>query len=190
MSLPSTPLHTGNGPLLWCRLVLIPLYVIRVQDDYSQNNYGLTESRDGYITQGEYFVNLPDGRLQKVRILLSRADPWPLTVSGHLHRGRWCRLCGGRCLHRRASVSSGASWRIPGQKIKPALSCYLCFIPRNKCLLLLAVSLILIILIMIACQASLPSIAECQPPVPGDAAADWYNHHNHNHHHTTPHHTT
>ena len=75
MSLPSTPLHTGNGLLLWCRLVLIPLYVIRVLDDYSQNNYGLTESRDGYITQGEYFVNLPDGRLQKVRILLSRTDP-------------------------------------------------------------------------------------------------------------------
>ena len=69
MSLPSTPLHTGKGLLLWCRLVLIPLYVIRVLDDYSQNNYGLTESRDGYITQGEYFVNLPDGRLQKVRIL-------------------------------------------------------------------------------------------------------------------------
>ena len=54
---------------------MLPLYVIRVLDDYSQNNYGLTESRDGYITQGEYFVNLPDGRLQKVRILLSRADP-------------------------------------------------------------------------------------------------------------------
>ena len=41
----------------------------RVLDDYSQNNYGLTETRDGYITQGEYFVNLPDGRLQKVRIV-------------------------------------------------------------------------------------------------------------------------
>ena len=38
----------------------------RVADDYSQNNFGQTESRDGYNTQGEYYVNLPDGRLQKV----------------------------------------------------------------------------------------------------------------------------
>ena len=43
----------------------------RVLDDYSQNNYGLTETRDGYITHGEFFVNLPDGRLQKVRLLLA-----------------------------------------------------------------------------------------------------------------------
>merc|ERR1712140_47352 len=41
-------------------------YTYGVSDDYSQNNYGQTESRDGYNTQGEYFVNLPDGRLQKV----------------------------------------------------------------------------------------------------------------------------
>ena len=43
----------------------------RVSDDYSQNNYGQTESRDGYNTQGEYFVNLPDGRLQKVTYTVS-----------------------------------------------------------------------------------------------------------------------
>ena len=48
--------------------------LFRVLDDYSQNNYGMTESRDGYVTQGEYFVNLPDGRLQKVRFLLIRPD--------------------------------------------------------------------------------------------------------------------
>ena len=42
------------------------MYYFSVADDYSQNNYGQTESRDGYNTQGEYFVNLPDGRLQKV----------------------------------------------------------------------------------------------------------------------------
>merc|ERR1712117_411091 len=41
-------------------------YTYGVADDYSQNNYGQSESRDGYNTQGEYFVNLPDGRLQKV----------------------------------------------------------------------------------------------------------------------------
>merc|ERR1712126_547551 len=41
-------------------------YTYGVQDDYSKNNFGQTESRDDYSTQGEYFVNLPDGRLQKV----------------------------------------------------------------------------------------------------------------------------
>ena len=37
-----------------------------LQDDYTANNFGQQESRDGYAAQGEYFVNLPDGRLQKV----------------------------------------------------------------------------------------------------------------------------
>ena len=37
-----------------------------LQDDYTANNFGQQESRDGYSAQGEYFVNLPDGRLQKV----------------------------------------------------------------------------------------------------------------------------
>jgi hypothetical protein len=38
-----------------------------VKDDYTNNNFGQAENRDGYSAQGEYFVNLPDGRLQKVR---------------------------------------------------------------------------------------------------------------------------
>merc|ERR1711879_336924 len=46
-------------------------YTYGVADDYSQNNYGQTESRDGYNTQGEYYVNLPDGRLQKVTSTVS-----------------------------------------------------------------------------------------------------------------------
>nr|XP_027238394.1 pro-resilin-like [Penaeus vannamei] len=37
-----------------------------VKDDYSANDYGHQESRDGYNTQGSYYVQLPDGRLQKV----------------------------------------------------------------------------------------------------------------------------
>ena len=40
------------------------------QDDYTANNFGQQESRDGYSAQGEYFVNLPDGRLQKVIIIV------------------------------------------------------------------------------------------------------------------------
>ena len=42
------------------------LYRRNIQDDYSSNNFGQQESRDGYSAQGEYFVNLPDGRVQKV----------------------------------------------------------------------------------------------------------------------------
>ncbi|XP_071551225.1 pro-resilin-like [Panulirus ornatus] len=37
-----------------------------VKDDYSGNDFGQQESRDGYDTQGSYYVLLPDGRLQKV----------------------------------------------------------------------------------------------------------------------------
>merc|ERR1712189_65567 len=74
-------------------------YTYGVADDYSQNNYGQSESRDGYNTQGEYFVNLPDGRLQ-----------------GDLH-SRWrCWIRRRRCLHRRGSISTRASRRIRGKK--------------------------------------------------------------------------
>ena len=41
-------------------------YQYGVKDDYTNNNFGQAESRDGYSATGEYFVNLPDGRLQKV----------------------------------------------------------------------------------------------------------------------------
>ena len=41
-------------------------YSYSVQDDYTSNNYGATEDRDGYATSGSYYVALPDGRLQKV----------------------------------------------------------------------------------------------------------------------------
>lgn len=44
-------------------------YGYAVKDDYSGNNYGQSESRDGYATSGSYYVQLPDGRVQKVRRL-------------------------------------------------------------------------------------------------------------------------
>ena len=44
---------------------ILPILPI-LQDDYTANNFGQQETRDGYTAQGEYFVNLPDGRLQKV----------------------------------------------------------------------------------------------------------------------------
>nr|XP_027206652.1 pro-resilin-like isoform X1 [Penaeus vannamei] len=34
--------------------------------DYSGNDFGHQEARDGYDTQGTYYVQLPDGRLQTV----------------------------------------------------------------------------------------------------------------------------
>ena len=41
-------------------------YEWQVNDQYSNNNYGQDESRDGDSTIGSYFVLLPDGRTQKV----------------------------------------------------------------------------------------------------------------------------
>ncbi|KAK8392398.1 hypothetical protein O3P69_014634 [Scylla paramamosain] len=41
-------------------------YNYAVKDEYSGNDFGAQEARDGYDTQGSYYVQLPDGRLQKV----------------------------------------------------------------------------------------------------------------------------
>ena len=41
-------------------------YQYGVQDDYSGANFGQNEARDGYATNGEYRVALPDGRTQIV----------------------------------------------------------------------------------------------------------------------------
>eukprot|EP00095_Tigriopus_kingsejongensis_P004741 maker-scaffold1922_size24901-snap-gene-0.7 protein:Tk04741 transcript:maker-scaffold1922_size24901-snap-gene-0.7-mRNA-1 annotation:"hypothetical protein DAPPUDRAFT_301174" len=38
----------------------------QVKDDYSQNDFGQQEERDGDNTKGSYYVQLPDGRLQRV----------------------------------------------------------------------------------------------------------------------------
>merc|ERR1739845_89412 len=41
-------------------------YEYAVKDDYSNNDFGAKEGRDGYLTNGQYQVALPDGRLQTV----------------------------------------------------------------------------------------------------------------------------
>ncbi|KAK8392541.1 hypothetical protein O3P69_014734 [Scylla paramamosain] len=41
-------------------------YNYAVKDEYSGNDFGAQEARDGYDTQGSYYVQLPDGRLQRV----------------------------------------------------------------------------------------------------------------------------
>ncbi|XP_037791765.1 cuticle protein 21-like [Penaeus monodon] len=40
-------------------------YMYTVNNNFG-NNFGHQESRNGYDTRGSYFVQLPDGRLQKV----------------------------------------------------------------------------------------------------------------------------
>jgi hypothetical protein len=52
-----------------------------VNDDYSGNNYGHSESRDGPVTKGSYYVALPDGRLQKVTYTVNGNDGYVATVS-------------------------------------------------------------------------------------------------------------
>ncbi|KAK8392615.1 hypothetical protein O3P69_014795 [Scylla paramamosain] len=39
--------------------------------DYQGNDFGHQESRDGYDTQGSYYVQLPDTRLQEVKYTVS-----------------------------------------------------------------------------------------------------------------------
>ncbi|KAK3849883.1 hypothetical protein Pcinc_043376 [Petrolisthes cinctipes] len=45
-----------------------------VKDDSSGNDFGQQEARDGENTQGSYYVQLPDGRLQKVTYLVDGDD--------------------------------------------------------------------------------------------------------------------
>merc|ERR1711881_554334 len=41
-------------------------YNYAVKDDYTYNDFGASENRDGYLTSGKYVVALPDGRVQTV----------------------------------------------------------------------------------------------------------------------------
>ncbi|KAK3876097.1 hypothetical protein Pcinc_019074 [Petrolisthes cinctipes] len=45
-----------------------------VKDDSSYNDFGQQEARDGDNTQGSYYVQLPDGRLQKVTYYVDGDD--------------------------------------------------------------------------------------------------------------------
>nr|XP_027228697.1 pro-resilin-like [Penaeus vannamei] len=52
-----------------------------VKDDDSGNDFGHQESRDGDDTQGSYYVQLPDGRLQKVTYHVDGDDGYVAEVS-------------------------------------------------------------------------------------------------------------
>merc|ERR1712123_550817 len=51
-----------------------------VKDDYSNNDFGAKESRDGYLTSGRYYVALPDGRLQTVTYVVDGGAGYVPTV--------------------------------------------------------------------------------------------------------------
>ncbi|XP_071551236.1 uncharacterized protein [Panulirus ornatus] len=52
-----------------------------VKDDYSGNDFGHDESRDGYNTQGSYYALLPDSRLQKVNYYVNGDSGYVAEVS-------------------------------------------------------------------------------------------------------------
>ncbi|XP_066948247.1 pro-resilin-like isoform X1 [Macrobrachium rosenbergii] len=52
-----------------------------VKDEYSGNDFGHQESRDGDHTQGSYYVQLPDGRLQKVTYFVDGDSGYVAEVS-------------------------------------------------------------------------------------------------------------
>lgn len=52
-----------------------------VRDDSSGNDFGHQESRDGDHTQGSYYVQLPDGRLQKVSYFVDGDSGYVAQVS-------------------------------------------------------------------------------------------------------------
>ncbi|KAK4290881.1 hypothetical protein Pmani_036265 [Petrolisthes manimaculis] len=52
-----------------------------VRDDASANDFGHNEARDGYDTQGSYYVQLPDGRLQQVTYYVNGDSGYVAEVS-------------------------------------------------------------------------------------------------------------
>jgi len=55
-------------------------YEYAVKDDYTSNDFGATEARDGPLTNGQYSVNLPDGRLQTVTYTVNGGEGYVADV--------------------------------------------------------------------------------------------------------------
>ncbi|XP_071532430.1 adult-specific cuticular protein ACP-20-like [Panulirus ornatus] len=69
-------------------------YAYGVHDDHTGTNFGHNEARDGYNTEGKYYVHLPDGRIQVVsyyadehgyhpHVSYEGVAHYPHVVSGH-----------------------------------------------------------------------------------------------------------
>ncbi|XP_042870815.1 cuticle protein 7-like [Penaeus japonicus] len=58
-----------------------------VRDSYSGNDFGHNEDRDGYNTRGSYYVQLPDGRRQKVTYYVNGDSGYvaEVTYEGQAH---------------------------------------------------------------------------------------------------------
>ena len=56
-------------------------YDYKVQDATSGVDFGQNESRDGAVTQGSYYVALPDGRVQRVTYTVSGDGGYVAEVS-------------------------------------------------------------------------------------------------------------
>ncbi|XP_071536004.1 cuticle protein 19.8-like [Panulirus ornatus] len=83
----STPGYVAPGPHSYSSPVVYqdtpPQYNSQyaVKDDYSGNDFGHQESRDGYDTQGTYYVQLSDGRLQRVNYYVNGDSGYVAEVS-------------------------------------------------------------------------------------------------------------
>merc|ERR1712168_1376939 len=56
-------------------------YSWAVKDDYSGNDFGQNEERNDAVTTGQYYVPLPDGRLQKVAYTVDAYGGYQATVT-------------------------------------------------------------------------------------------------------------
>ena len=66
------PVVNKLGPLVFTYRPAKYEYEYAVRDDDTNNLFGAKESRDGKLTNGEYYVSLPDGRLQTVTYFVDK----------------------------------------------------------------------------------------------------------------------
>ncbi|XP_064111981.1 pro-resilin-like [Macrobrachium nipponense] len=71
---PAPSYHSPAGPAQYN-------FNYAVKDDYSKNDFGHQENRNGYDTKGTYYVQLPDGRLQKVTYYVNGDSGYVAEVS-------------------------------------------------------------------------------------------------------------
>ncbi|XP_042887012.1 cuticle protein-like [Penaeus japonicus] len=70
----------GNPPPTYGDVPAEYQFSYGVKDDYSKNDYGHSEDRSGYNTQGQYQVLLPDGRLQTVEYTVTNDSGFVASV--------------------------------------------------------------------------------------------------------------